>query len=47
MELKQVKVLLEQLKDVKVNQIIKIMQLNMLNKEKDKLILQNYKQDNK
>ena len=34
-ELNQEKELLEQLKDVKVNLIIKIMQLNMLNKIKD------------
>ena len=44
-ELNQEKELLELLKDVKVNLIIKIMQLNMLNKLKDKLIFQNYKQD--
>ena len=35
-EFNQEKELLEQLKDVKVNLIIKIMQLNMLNKLKDK-----------
>ena len=46
-ELNQDKELLELLKDVLVKLIIKNMLLNMLNKEKDKLILQNYKQDNK
>ena len=35
-ELNQEKELLEQLKDIKINLIIKIMQLNMLNKLKDK-----------
>ena len=45
MELNQEKELLEQLKDVKVNLIIKIMQLNMLNKKKELLILVNYKLD--
>ena len=46
-ELNQDKELLELLKNVKVKLIIKNMLLNMLNKEKDKLILLNYKQDNK
>ena len=46
-ELYQEKEHLEQLKNVKVKQIINIMQLNMLNNQKDKLILLNYKLDNK
>ena len=46
-ELNQDKELSEQLKDVKVKLIINNMLLKMLNKEKGKLILQNYKQDNK
>ena len=46
-ELYQEKVLLELLKIVKVKLIINNMQLNMLNNKKDKLILMNYKLDNK
>ena len=46
-ELNQEKVLLELLKNVKVNLMINIMQLNQLNNKKDKLILMNYKLDNK
>ena len=40
------KITLDKLDLVKVNQINKIMQLNLWNNKKDKLILQNYKQDN-
>ena len=43
----QEKVLLELLKIVKVKLIINNMQLNQLNNKKDKLILMNYKLDNK
>ena len=46
-ELNQEKVLLELLKNVLVNLIIIIMQLNILNKQKVILILMNYKLDNK
>ena len=46
-ELYQEKVLLELLKIVKVKLIINNMQLNILNNQKDKLILMNYKLDNK
>ena len=43
----QEKVLLELLKNVKVKLIINIMQLNQYKDNKDKLILMNYKLDNK
>ena len=46
-ELYQDKDYMEQLKDVLVKLIINNMLLNILNKEKDKLILQNFKLDNK
>ena len=45
-ELNQDKDNMEQLKNVLVKLIIQNMLLNMLNKEKDKLILLKYKQDN-
>ena len=46
-EFNQDKVLLEQLKNVKLMKINNIMQLNILNKQKDKLIFLNYKLVNK
>ena len=46
-EFNQEKVLLELLKNVKVNLIINIMQLNQYKDNKNKLILMNYKLDNK
>ena len=46
-EFYQEKVHLKLLKNVKVKMINKMMQLNMLNKQKDKLIFMNYKLDNK
>ena len=46
-EFNQEKVLLELLKNVKVNLIIIIMELNQYKDNKDKLILMNYKLDNK
>ena len=46
-ELYQEKVLLELLKNVLVNLMIIIMQLNILNNQKLMLILMNYKLDNK
>ena len=46
-EFNQEKVLLELLKNVKVKLIINIMQLNQYKDNKDKLILMNYKLDNK
>ena len=46
-EFNQEKVLLELLKNVLVKLIINIMQLNQYKDNKDKLILMNYKLDNK
>ena len=46
-EFNQEKVHLKLLKNVKVKMINKMMQLNMLNKQNDKLIFMNYKLDNK
>ena len=46
-ELYQEKVLLELLNNVKVKLIINNMQLNLYKNNKDKLVLMNYKLDNK